>query len=223
MMMRAYFGACLVLTAACAFSQFDSGLMVELGRSNPSTTTAKTISQLKQAEQTQKGSTTPEFSQYTNFFGVRNERIFSSEDPRRGFGFSLGVGRKDPKLKWGREGELIWEGYFLQTDGENIYEFPGSTILSWGVLATARYRIKLTERDNFFYDIGFGVQWVNHISHDLRLANNTTPIGGFGIESKTVDNKAWIWGLRFLHVSNGGRTNPNPGQNMLQLIVGIKY
>lgn len=132
-------------------------------------------------------------------------------------------GRRDPRLHWVRDGELIWEGYFLQSTGDRVFEYPASTTLAWGVLATARYRVKMNERDNFFYDIGFGIQWVNQISHDLRLANNTTPTLGIGIESKLNDRQSWILGLRVVHASNAGRTPTNPGQNMLELMIGIKY
>jgi hypothetical protein len=222
-MMHCYFGAGLLLTSASAFSQFDSGLMVEIGKNVPTASIEKKISALPQDGQKTEQTTVSETNHYAYGYLAQAQIWLAAVDPRKGFGFSYGVGRKDPRLHWGRDGELIWEGYFLESTGNQVFEYPASTTQAWGVLATARYRIKMNQRDNFFYDIGFGVQWVNKTSHDLRLANNTTPTLGIGIESRMADNKSWIWGLRVVHASNAGRTKTNPGQNMLEFMIGIKY
>ena len=152
--------------------------------------------------------------------------ILGSSDIRTGGGFSLAVGRRDPKLRLLRkiEGELIWEGYFVETNTSHAsLEFPAETTRSFGVLATARYRWQFRPDANFFTDIGFGIQLSDHSSQDLRLTNNTTPTVGFGMEFRTSKTDSFIIGTRVLHASNGGRTNPNPGQNLLQWFFGIRY
>jgi hypothetical protein len=165
-----------------------------------------------------------ELSHYTLFVDARSQLILGSEDSRSGFGFSLAVGREDPKLRIGNmKAELIWEGYFLQSSSDGVGSDLPNTSLGWGAIATARYRWQIRNDINIFADVGFGVQWINETSNDVPLAFNTTPSIGFGYEFKTKDNKAIILGTRILHVSNGGRQPPNPGQNYLQWYIGFKY
>ncbi|MEI8282870.1 MAG: acyloxyacyl hydrolase [Armatimonadota bacterium] len=152
--------------------------------------------------------------------------ILGSSDVRTGGGFSLAVGRKDPKLRLLRhiEGELIWEGYYVETNTSHpTVEFPSTTSQAFGVLATARYRWQFRPEINFYGDIGMGIQFSNHNSADLRLNNNTTPTVGMGMEYRTSESQSVLVGTRVLHASNAGRTNPNPGQNLLQWYVGIRY
>jgi hypothetical protein len=152
--------------------------------------------------------------------------ILGSSDVRTGGGFSLAAGRRDPKLRLLRkiEGELIWEGYYVETNTSHpSLEFPAVNSKAFGVLATARYRWQFRPDTNFFADIGFGVQFTNHNSEDLRLTNNTTPTVGFGVEFRTSPKESFLVGSRVLHASNGGRTHPNPGQNLLQWYIGIRY
>lgn len=138
---------------------------------------------------------------------------------------SLAVGRVDPAFRIGNvDGELIYEGYYHQTSTRGHANFPAETSHAWGVLATVRYRWKFRSDINIFTDVGFGIQFVDHISEDLRLPNNTTPAVGFGFEFPTRDrNKAFLVGVRLLHASNAGRTNPNPGQNLLQYFIAMRY
>jgi Lipid A 3-O-deacylase (PagL) len=152
--------------------------------------------------------------------------ILGSSDVRTGGGFSLAVGRRDPKLRLLRkiEGELIWEGYYNETNTAHPSpEFPAVNSKAFGVLATVRYRWQFRPDMNFFTDVGFGVQFTDHNSEDLRLTNNTTPTLGLGMEFRTSPKRSFLIGTRVLHASNAGRTNPNPGQNLLQWYVGIRY
>ena len=152
--------------------------------------------------------------------------ILGSSDIRNGGGFSLAAGRKDPKLRLLRkiEGELIWEGYFVETNTSHpSAEFPSVSSKAFGLLATARYRWQFRSDANFFADIGFGIQFTDHNSEDLRLTNNTTPTVGFGLEFRTSPRDSLLIGSRILHASNAGRTDPNPGQNLLQWYIGFRY
>jgi hypothetical protein len=165
-----------------------------------------------------------ELNYYTLGFTAKTQKILGSEDSRTGGGFSLGVGRIDPKLRIGNlKSELIWESYFFQSSSNGLDGFPAETTLTWGVLATSRYRWRFRTNINLFGDVGFGVQWANHTSRDIPLAFNTTPTLAIGLEFKTRDQGAFLIGSRLLHVSNGGRKPPNPGQNFLQFFVGFKY
>ena len=152
--------------------------------------------------------------------------ILGSSDVRTGGGFSLAVGRRDPKLRLLRkiEGELIYEGYYVETNtSHTTTAFPADTSRGYGFLATARYRWQFRPDTNLFADIGFGIQFTDHNSQDLRLNNNTTPTVGFGVEFRTSPKESFILGSRVLHASNGGRTHPNPGENLLQWFFGIRY
>ena len=167
-----------------------------------------------------------ELTYYTQGFISRSQLILGSQDSRVGGGFSLGVGRKDPSLRIGNlPGELIWEGYFHQTTSQGgVKGYPAETSLTYGLLATSRYRWKFRTDINLFADAGFGFQWANHTSADIPLAFNTTPTFGFGLEFPTKGRQdGFIIGTRLFHVSNGGRKKPNYGQNFLQWFVGFKY
>ncbi|HLO97628.1 MAG TPA: acyloxyacyl hydrolase, partial [Fimbriimonas sp.] len=102
-------------------------------------------------------------------------------------------------------------------------QFPAETTLAWGALASVRYRWKFNPSINVFTDVGFGIQWINQTSADLRLANNTTPSVALGFEFYSSKKKAVLVGVRLLHASNAGRTQPNPGQNFLQYFVAIRH
>jgi opacity protein-like surface antigen len=152
--------------------------------------------------------------------------ILGSSDVRTGGGISFAVGRSDPKLRLLRkiEGELIYEGYYVETrTSHSSVQFPAQTSQAFGFLATARYRWQFRPDTNFFADIGMGIQFTNHNSADLRLNNNTTPTVGFGVELRTSRRDSVVIGSRVLHASNAGRTQPNPGQNLLQWYIGLRF
>ena len=152
--------------------------------------------------------------------------ILGSSDVRAGGGFSLAVGRRDPKLRLLRsiEGELIYEGYYVETSTSHpSIEFPAVRTQAFGFLTTVRYRWQFTPAMNYFADIGFGIQFSNHSSEDLRLNNNTTPTLGMGLEFRTSKTESFLIGTRVLHACNAGRTHPNPGENLLQWYIGIRY
>jgi hypothetical protein len=153
----------------------------------------------------------------------RSQLFLGSEDPRSGGGFSLAMGRKEPKLRWKHiDGELVWELYGLRTSSEGVPPERPNTADSVGLLASARYRWVLSHRVNLFGDAGLGLQWLDHTSNDVPLAFNTTPTLALGLEFKG-DRSSMLLGVRLLHVSNAGRQNPNPGQNLLQWFVGFRF
>ncbi len=167
-----------------------------------------------------------DFNYYTYGNIAHSLLILGSSDVRTGGGFSLAVGRKDPKLTLFRklEGELIWEGYYEVTNTiHTSSQFPAETNEVFGALATARYKWKLYRNISIYGDIGMGIQFSNHSSEDLRLANNTTPCLGFGLQLSWSNDTSFLIGSRVLHASNAGRTTPNPGENLLQWYVGYSY
>ena len=164
-----------------------------------------------------------ELQHYTIIYNARSQKILGSEDTRQGGGISLAVGRRDPKLRMGNvNGELIWEGYLMQTTSPGVNGDLPNTTFAYGVLASARYRWEFRSDCKVFADFGFGIQWVDHSSTDLPLAFNTSPTIAVGLEFKAPKG-AFQVGARLFHVSNGGRKEPNPGQNFLQFFVGLRY
>lgn len=153
-----------------------------------------------------------------------NLQIFASSESRVGGGFGLAVGRIDPKLKIRHrtEGELIYEAYYSETSTKDTSaQFPFETCKAFGLLATARYRWKGGPGLNFFGDLGFGVQFIDHPTRDLPLCSNSTFEIGTGAEFRASEKTAFLLGARLLHQSNMGRKRPNFGQNLLQWYVGI--
>jgi hypothetical protein len=81
----------------------------------------------------------------------------------------------------------------------------------------------MDDRGNGVYaDIGFGVQFVDRVTFDLQSTINTTPMLGFGGVFRAGKEEVLI-GLRWLHVSNGGRVKPNRGDNILFFTFGIRF
>jgi hypothetical protein len=162
-------------------------------------------------------------SQYVSFFSAQSQLILGSEDPRTGGGFSFAVGRNEPKLRIGNlPSELVLETYYLHTSSRGVNGDPPTTTLSWGLLASSRYRWKFRSDINLYADVGFGVQWTNRVTYDLPLAFNTSPSLALGFELPTSKGESFLLGARLLHVSNGGRQLPNPGQNFLQWFISFK-
>ena len=162
---------------------------------------------------------------YSVYYGpTHNMDIFASSESRTGNIYSFAYGRKDPAVKLrGKEGELVWEGNYVETRTANTtVQYPSATSRGIGALASARYRWALASKLNFFADGGFGYQFIDHATVDLPLCNNTTFEIGGGIEFVSSSKSSVLLGTRLLHQSNDGRKRPNFGQNLLQVYVGYR-
>lgn len=160
---------------------------------------------------------------YVTLFYGSSKLVLGSEDPRAGGGIRLGYGRLDPALNIGNfKGELVWEGYFLQTSSDGVNGDPPNITVAYGLLASALYRWKLGPDAGFFTSIGFGIQYVDITTSDLPLNLNTTPALGAGLILRQNDLEYHL-GIQWLHVSNGGRKPPNPGQNYIVFSLGVRF
>ncbi len=155
-----------------------------------------------------------------------NLHIFASSESRVGHNIGFSVAKVDPKIKlYGKkEGELIWEGYTIETTTKNTsVKFPNGTCRGVGFIATARYRFPYRANINFYGDAGFGYQFIDHATRDLPLCNNTTFNFGVGTEFIQNDKSSIVFGTRILHQSNDGRKRPNVGQNLMEVYVGFRW
>ena len=46
---------------------------------------------------------------------------------------------------------------------------------------------------------------------------------GFGVRFEESRGRAWLFGYRFQHISNGGRVRPNPGANFNFVYLGLSF
>lgn len=152
--------------------------------------------------------------------------VLGSAEPRIGNGFSLAVGKPDPKLTIYKKipGELIWEAFYNETrTGTPTLRYPSVTNQTFAVFATARYRWPINSSINFYGDGGLGFALLRHSSKDLPLANDFMIGGGFGAEFMNGKKSSILLGTRYIHTSNAGRKKPNYGENMMQYYVGYSW
>ena len=149
-------------------------------------------------------------------------RFLGSEDPRRGVGFALSVLRPERQANFrGYRGEVKYEVNFLTSTSPGLYEYDADRTEGYGALALyrlSRYR----EGQGIYLEAGLGAQYSTQATHDARLQLNTTPTFGAGYRFRT-GGRAVELGVRYYHVSNGGRKNPNGGQNWLFATVSVSF
>lgn len=157
--------------------------------------------------------------QVSLFGGYNSTQIPRSEDPRRGAGVGLAFLKPEPRLsRRGLRGRIRYEIYYLGSTSPGPFEFDPDRTDAFGTFAALRI-----ERARLFADIGFGVQYASQPSYDIPLQFNTTPTATIGYRFALPRSRALEFGVRYLHVSNGGRKPPNGGQNWLLASVSVAF
>jgi len=169
--------------------------------------------------------TTVSFAQdrgWAVYAGPSNSVPFlGGEDQRGGFVIGVQTSRPEPRVTFkGMEGELVLDGYYLRSRGQEIADHRSEWADALGVIAIARYYFG--SRKEWYVDAGFGVQVQNKTSVDLDTYLNTTPTMGAGYVFNTHGTELQV-SFRFLHISNGGTNLPNQGQNHLQILLGARF
>ena len=116
--------------------------------------------------------------------------------------------------------DLVLEASIARTGSKgNRFEGP-NTDTQLGFLAIHRLRWGLSRNLSVFTEVGMGLLYVDRLTIDLDSHINSTPLvgGGFLIGP----DQQYLVALRVLHISNGGLTQRNFGQNMLYLTIGAK-
>jgi hypothetical protein len=152
--------------------------------------------------------------------------ILASADHRIGNGFSIGVGKADPRLTIHHKipGELIVEAIYNETRTSNpTIQHPSVTNQTYAIYTTARYRGAKKGGVNFYGDGGLGFSLLRHSSTDLPLANDFMIGGGFGAEISAGTKSSYNVGARWIHTSNAGRKRPNFGENAMYYYVGYSW
>ena len=164
---------------------------------------------------------------YYAYGGISHTLILlGSDDARSGTGFSLAFGRAEPKLTIRKklQGELIWEAYYNESrTNRTTVRYPSKTNQGYGIIATARYRWRWKDGINIYGDLGTGFQVFQHSSLDLPLANDSILEFGTGLEFRTSEKSAILFGSRYLHTSNAGRVRPNYGENLIEWYIGYRW
>ncbi|MBS1717092.1 MAG: acyloxyacyl hydrolase [Armatimonadetes bacterium] len=162
-------------------------------------------------------------STYFGLFAGRSLKVLGTEEIRTGIGFLYGYGRPDRRLSFhGIPAQMVYEVYGDFTHSSGVDTNSSTFDFAVGALAIARYRTPVEKDHGFYFDIGFGAQYVSQTSHDLNLNMNTTPMLGSGYFYPMGKHEAML-GIRLLHISNGGRKKPNDGQNQLYVLGMIRF
>lgn len=161
-------------------------------------------------------------SYFIGGWGGRGQLILGSSDPRVTGGFSFGYGMPDPRLRYHHiPGQFMREFYIQRSHSGGTNE-PRNDANAIGFLPYGRWRFATGRGFGFYFDAGLGVQYQDRTSVDLDLKLNTTPMLGAGVATRVGDTEV-LYGIRLLHISNGGRRKPNNGSNQLLLTVFVRF
>lgn len=162
-------------------------------------------------------------STYFSVFGGHSIAILGSEDPRIGFGFSVGYGRSEPRFAFRSiDAQLVFEGYYEHSSSNGASGHGPNHTEAIGALAYARYRWPMYKKAGAYFTVGWGLQYANQNTVDLDSKFNSTPMVGFGVTWDTGKGEGSI-GLRLLHISNAGTVGDNQGQNQLFLVYSWRF
>lgn len=156
---------------------------------------------------------------YLLSFTGQSWRILGSEDFRRVSGIGLAFSREEPRFKFrGLTGDLVWEGFLVNSTSDGTGQFKADHILGLGVIALARHRL-----GRFYSEFGLGLEYLNQLSYDISSKLSSTPTAGFGYAVPIGKVSELLIGLRLHHVSNAGTQPHNKGQNETLLVLSYRY
>ncbi len=148
--------------------------------------------------------------------------ILGSEEERRGY--TLGLQYEVPKTRiraFGHNAQLVLEGYYGNNSRGVLDLEPPSRLVSAGFLAFYRFRKHLDGDTAYLFDIGWGLTYGNAKTRDLDSRLNSTPTLSLWI-SHGPKHREFMYGLRYMHLSNAGLVGHNQGQNQLYFTFGIR-
>ena len=162
---------------------------------------------------------------YLKVFGGQSVLVLGTQDRRVMMGVEYGYGKPDPRLAFrGYPAQLVSEVKldYSRASG-NFPEDPNSD-LAIGAIFYAHYEFPFKSSTGYFVDWGGGAESINHTSRDLPLCLDGAIMVGAGYFTPiSGSTNRLLIGLRYFHISNGGRKYPNFGQNQVQLTVGVRF
>lgn len=163
----------------------------------------------------------PRWSLHAGF--ARSVLILGSQDSRSGnyLGIQVSVPMPSRHLKKG-DTSLVLEAYHLFTKGGGLYEFGNDRSFAYGLLAMSRWKTGFSANGSTFFELGWGLQAQDTISHDMGSRINSTPTLGIGWMGKGGKTNFQLT-ARFMHISNAGLIPRNLGQNQFQVLFGIRF
>ncbi|MBX3118495.1 MAG: acyloxyacyl hydrolase [Fimbriimonadaceae bacterium] len=152
----------------------------------------------------------------------RSLTILGSEELRRGY--TLGLQYELPNTRarlFGHNADLVLEGYYGNNRRGVLDLEPPSTLISAGVLVFFRFKKHLHGDTAYLVDLGWGLTYGSDRTRDLDSRLNSSPALSFWI-SHGPRHREFMYGLRYLHLSNAGFVGNNQGQNQIFLTFGIR-
>ena len=150
--------------------------------------------------------------------------LLGSEDIREGISLGVNYSMPHPRLRFrSHHGELEMEAYAAYTSSTGASSKPPNRTLAGGLLAMGRYKGRSRNGVAGYIEIGWGLQYADQRTVDLNSRLNSTPTFGFGVATKTPDGHQAYIGVRLMHISNGGLSGDNQGQNFFMGTLSVKF
>lgn len=150
-------------------------------------------------------------------------RVLGSEENRNNQYFSVAYGKPEPRFRYRSiKAQLVVEAYYERSEVGRVRRSLPNASDGYGVLGYARYRWGKRGGIGTYFDIGWGLQYVDLLSRDIETHLNSTPMFGVGA-AFTLPSGELLVGARLLHLSNAGLVGDNQGQNQLFVTVSYRF
>lgn len=152
----------------------------------------------------------------------RSLTVLGSEELRRGYTLGLQYEMPNTRVRlFGHDAKLVLEGYYGNNSRGFLDLEPPNTLVSFGALAFYRFRKHLHGDTVWLIDVGWGLTYGSEKTRDLDSRLNSTPTVSLWV-SHGPRNREFMYGIRFMHLSNAGFVGKNQGQNQVYLTFGVR-
>ncbi|MFY9233130.1 MAG: acyloxyacyl hydrolase [Fimbriimonadaceae bacterium] len=161
-------------------------------------------------------------------WGVRTsiyqcQPIFSSEDLREGISVAATYTVPWNRLRFrSHRAELTIEGHYDISNSDGYSGRAPDVVDGYGLMAFSRYRGRSRNGLAGYFEMGWGLYYSPKLSLDIDNHLSSTPTLGVGVVTRTGSGREVFAGIRLMHISNGGLSKGNQGQNRLQLTLAGK-
>lgn len=129
-----------------------------------------------------------------------------------------------PRDWWNGQFSGYWDGFISEWHAPSLIGGGRSSYTQLGVIPTLRYRLD-GGQSRWFADAGLGLTYLDKIysTPDRSFSSRFQFSEVLGVGRIFGAQGQYELGLRFQHFSNAGITEPNPGENFVQLRFVAKF
>lgn len=164
-----------------------------------------------------------DFGRPTYFIsGGKSLQVLGSQDIRNGYGLHVQWSKPEKRFSFRQNrANMVLETYYMHSTGGR----PNRTDdiqTNLGLLVMGRFEQGQPGEQRWYWETGWGLQYISRLGPDINLHINSTPTIGAGLIIPRGKQEFFV-GARYLHISNGGFRRPNQGQNWIQMMLGVKF